>query len=389
MIRHLIKLVWNRKRKNALLTGEILLSFLILFAASSAIIYFFSLYKESKGFDHYNLWVVHMNNLNADDSVKTVTIHDNLRRDLEALPEVEAVSFTGANTPYSGNTWQYNSESNGVSLNTHYFLTDEQFANVLKMNIVEGRWFEEGDRNAKDALAVITKKIADELFKDTTAIGSVIPIENAKVIGVIDHYKYRGEFVPEFNSTFVLGKKYEPNFPNSTMMIKISEGVPPAFEEQVNELIQSVTGGWPFIIRHIDSARRLANKKIWIPMILIIAICLFLIFNVALGLFGVLWYNISYRKSEIGLRRAVGATTFNISIQLILEMILIATLGIIIGGFFAAQVPILKMFNVDSWIFIKAILISSVFIYLLVLICTLYPSAQAGIIQPATALHDE
>ncbi|MBA7556123.1 hypothetical protein ES705_48821 [subsurface metagenome] len=115
----------------------------------------------------------------------------------------------------------------------------------------------------------------------------------------------------------------------------------------------------------------------------------FLIFNSIAGLFGVLWYNISLRKSEIGLRVAVGASKSNIYKQFIGEMLVLATLGIIPGLIIAAQFPILKVFNIQPKVYIIAMLAATLLIYLLVTLCAILPSAQAAKIQPAIALHEE
>ncbi|HWZ02110.1 MAG TPA: FtsX-like permease family protein, partial [Mucilaginibacter sp.] len=115
----------------------------------------------------------------------------------------------------------------------------------------------------------------------------------------------------------------------------------------------------------------------------------FLIINVALGLFGVLWYNINQRRGEIGLRRAIGATGKSVSGQLVSESLLVATLSLIVGTFFAAQFPLLNVFNLQAGIYITAIILSIIFIYLLVLVCSLYPGKQAAAIYPAVALHEE
>jgi putative ABC transport system permease protein len=131
------------------------------------------------------------------------------------------------------------------------------------------------------------------------------------------------------------------------------------------------------------------NRVTYIPMIIFIIIASFLIINVALGLFGVLWYNISKRKSEIGLRRAIGASGVSVSYQLVAEAIILATISLGLGCFFAVQFPLLNVFNIPSSVYIIAILLSILFIYVLVLFCSLYPGRQAAAIRPAIALHEE
>jgi putative ABC transport system permease protein len=110
-----------------------------------------------------------------------------------------------------------------------------------------------------------------------------------------------------------------------------------------------------------------------VPLIILSIVAAFLIINVALGIFGVLWYNINKRRGEIGLRRAVGAPGSSVSAQLVSEAMILATLSLIIGAFFAVQFPLLNVFDLPASVYLIAMLLAVIFIYLLVLVCSLYP----------------
>ena len=115
-----------------------------------------------------------------------------------------------------------------------------------------------------------------------------------------------------------------------------------------------------------------------------------MITNVALGLFGVIWYNINRRKPEIGLRRALGAPSTTIYKQIIGEALALTTFGITIGSFFALQFPLLKIFGfIDNEVYFFAFVLSLLFIYIIVVVCALYPSHLAAKIHPAAALHED
>ena len=58
MTRHLLRLVWNRKRQNLLLVFEILLSFLVLFTLIWTGIAFASNWRQPLGFDIDRVWSV-------------------------------------------------------------------------------------------------------------------------------------------------------------------------------------------------------------------------------------------------------------------------------------------------------------------------------------------
>src|SRR5439155_27004632 len=120
-------------------------------------------------------------------------------------------------------------------------------------------------------------------------------------------------------------------------------------------------------MEHLTNKRKTINYLYLVPMIVLLIVAGFLIINVALGLFGVLWYNINKRRTEIGLRRAVVASGNSVSAQLVGEALILATLSLTIGSFFAIQFPLLNVFNLPAGVYLTAQGFAIVFIYLLVL----------------------
>ena len=60
MIRHLFKIVWNRKRSNFLVTVEIALSFLVVYAVFTFGAYYADNYSRPLGFSYENVWDVEL-----------------------------------------------------------------------------------------------------------------------------------------------------------------------------------------------------------------------------------------------------------------------------------------------------------------------------------------
>ncbi|MBX7183772.1 MAG: hypothetical protein K1Y01_01375, partial [Vicinamibacteria bacterium] len=58
MIRHLFRLIWNRKRANALVIAEIFVCFLVLFAVSTLSLYSWTNYHKPLGFAYENVFSV-------------------------------------------------------------------------------------------------------------------------------------------------------------------------------------------------------------------------------------------------------------------------------------------------------------------------------------------
>jgi putative ABC transport system permease protein len=146
---------------------------------------------------------------------------------------------------------------------------------------------------------------------------------------------------------------------------------------------------WVFELSYLKTLRKSMNQQTSIPSMVFSIVCGFFLLNVALGLFGVLTLNIAKRKDEIGLRRALGAPAPAITIHFVGEMLVIATLAVLIGLILAVQFPLLNVFDLEASVYVVGMLLATLTIYLLVTLCALYPSIQAARIQPATALHEE
>ena len=58
MIRHLFKLVWNRKRTNALIILEIFFAFLVLFIVGTLGIFLWDNIHQPLGFSSKDVWTV-------------------------------------------------------------------------------------------------------------------------------------------------------------------------------------------------------------------------------------------------------------------------------------------------------------------------------------------
>ena len=209
-----------------------------------------------------------------------------------------------------------------------------------------------------------------------------------KVIGVVEDMKVKGDYATPGYAVF---NRIDTGMFHwlSKIVIKVTPTADATFEGHLYKTMANYLKNANVEIEHLTNKRRTINYFSLVPMIVLLIVAAFLMINVALGLFGVLWYNINKRRGEIGLRRAVGATGKSVSGQLVAEAMILATFSLIIGSFFAIQFPLLNVFDVPAGVYLTALVLSILFIYLLVLLCSLYPGRQAAAIYPAVALHEE
>lgn len=393
MIRHLFKLIWNKKKQNFLLILEMLISFMVMFAVFTLVVYYYKNYNKPMGFDYKNVWVINYSNGNPENSKSNDSInifHESVKNMLKGMKEVEEVSFVSNNVPFSMNSSNNDVEYNKKRVLSNVYTAEDSYARTLNLKFVEGRWFSKADAATKSKPVVINYSLKQKLFGDEPAAGKLMGSENdrMRVIGVIEDMKDKGDFQEAGNSFFRRMDTSEMAWHNA-ILLKVSPNADASFESRLYKLLAKAIKNSTNEIEHLENKRENKNNMTLVPMIIMLVVASFLIINVALGLFGVLWYNINKRRGEIGLRRAVGAPGNSISGQLVGEALVLSTISLIIGSFFAVQFPLLNVFDLASSTYVVAIILSIIFIYVLVMICAFYPGKQAAAIYPAVALHEE
>jgi putative ABC transport system permease protein len=393
MFRHLFKLLWNKRKHNFLFLTEILISFLVTFAVFSYLTYYYQNYKRPIGLDYQRVWAIgYDNGTFTKDRDSLDMFYKNLINSLKAMPQVEEVSLTSGNYPYSDSFISTGLTHKGKSFNmVSNFAVGADYNKVWNISLTEGRWFLPEDAVSKNKTILINETLKNQMFGKGPAAGKLIgdfdDAAKMKVIGVVQDIKANGDFSPVSSAMFTRLDTAEYRY-TRTILLKVSASADATFEGTLYIFMANSTKG-AVEIRHVDEMRDARNERTYIPMIIFSIVACFLIINVALGLFGVLWYNINKRKSEIGLRRAIGASGNSVSAQLVYEALILATMSLTLGCFFAIQFPLLNVFDIPSSVYIISILLSIAFIYILVLACSLYPGRQAAGIHPAIALHEE
>lgn len=387
MIKHLFKLMWNKRKQNFLLMIEMLFSFLTLFVVFSLIVYYYRNYKKPMGFDFEQVWVVEYHNaLKTAPTDSLNRFYQTLRKTIQTLPEVRSAGYSAFNYPFSNGISEMGMTYEHQQIwHVNSYWVDENYKDVLRPTVVEGRWFNQTDMFGSNPM-VINATLKKTFFGNGPAVGK--RLQDRVVIGVVQDMKTGGDYVKVNPSVYSPLDTASFRWLN-ILLVRVAPGADAAFEGRLYKTITGVMKNSEVNIEHLSDNRIFVNRFNLAPLIVVIGVAVFLIINVALGLFGALWYNISKRRGEIGLRRAIGASGRSVSAQLVAEAMVLATFSLIVGVFFAIQVPLLNLFNVGTGVYVTAMVLDILFIYLLVLICSLYPGRQAAGIQPAVALHED
>lgn len=330
------------------------------------------------------------------DSVKFEKLNSIEKFIRTSYPEVISCSkVMGSSYPYS--YWISNTmiKVNDKDILFYTSRADSELKETLGIKLTEGRWIEESDKLSNIESVVINEKMRKELFGDNPAAGKIVIKKEwgdsigkrLKILGVIANLKKDGEFSMEPN--FAYSPNTSKHYNYSGIAMKFAGGLSSSFEARLIKDLSAFNRTYIFRLESLEKMRRQYIIRELSPIIIVGAIVIFLIVNVMLGLFGTLWLNISRRKPEIGLRRAVGSSSGTVLWQILGETYVLAVISMIFGLILTFQVFIFNIYNTPVSTLVQANVAAFLIILLLCTISALSPAKIAAGLKPAEALHEE
>jgi len=360
MLRHLLKLTWKRKSRNLMLSLEILLAFAIVFGVAAFALRYLQLYRMPLGFDSTNVW--------------SVTI------------QAAFASFE----PYAMSTYSGHKRRDGQApqVRIEMIEADDALAGVLGLDLVDGRWFSERDNGSAARPAVINRRMADAMFPGERAVGQQF-IDGGgtktpatyRVVGVLDEFRAKGELATPVNFAFLRFEAGKTEEDVRTIVLKVKPGTQRDFETRLNRRLKLIRNDWTYRITPLSTLRKTMLHTGAMPLVVVSVIAAFMLVMVAFGLFGALWQNRTARIPEIG----------QIYRQIVLEQFMLSSIAIALGLALLVQLPLTGVLGESlNWtVFALAAGLSMLIIYLLSLLCALYPGWRASRLSPTEALHYE
>ncbi len=253
--------------------------------------------KRDLGYDTNNLIMVTANN----DAAKNYEV---LKNSLLASGLIEAVNVTSLPVSdifgfTSGVRWVGAPEDPNLVIG--FLGTGENFTNIMKAKMIEGRDFKAGDSSV-----VMFNKEAIRVMKLKNPIGSTITWggREKRITGIIDDLIMTSPFA----LPIPLMISYEPNWVGS-INIRVKEG---ADVKKAVALIESnykkYIPEYPFEYKFADTTfnDKFSNEQLIARLAFLFASLA--IFICCLGLFGLVSFSIERRTKEIGIRKILGAS---------------------------------------------------------------------------------
>jgi len=275
-----------------------------------------------------------------------------------------------------------------------------QYQWVRNLETVAGRFFDENDDRARSKVAVITLNLAIRLYGSAdSAVGREIRLEGLPFI-VVGVFKERVDTFgqSEISEETILIPYTVARFFTSTDAVKQlffsvadSREVPRASEQIVKVLKSRHRPESVYKVDNLTELLSVAGKtaNALTTVLLLVSVLTLLVSGV--GIMNIMLATVTSRIREIGVRKAVGATSHEIRAQFLAEAMMISlgggTVGIIVGLALPFSLRFLTDYRVpvSGWSVIIAVLVSSI---VGVLFGTV-PAARAARLDPVESLRYE
>lgn len=359
-----------------------------------------SLIARESGVDEANSFSVWSNGFSEDFNNKD-TIMEDLRQ-IRSLPAVKNATTINA-IPISGGGWsmglQVESGEGKDSTGTAVYMVDQHGIETLELSLVAGRNFTEQEMRFRDgtedgwpANIIISEALANKMFPDIDAaqtLGKSVFIDNIQpiqIIGIVD--KIQAPWIGWSDlENVMLSPEYYAFNKDTRYFVRAQDGMRDEAMRDVEEylaqrsnerLVRDMT---PFTqVREDSYGFHSAMIKI------LTTVMITLVIITGMGIIGLASFNVNRRKKQIGTRRALGATQWNIVRYFMLENFLITSVGVLVGAALSVGLNILLVnffeLNRIQWYYIP---IGMICLWLLGQVAVYGPAKKAASIPPAMA----
>ena len=416
MLKHIITIIKNERKQNIGLWIELLIVSVFLWYIVDNVYVTLNNYNKPLGFDTEHTYIMHLGYLNDNSprylkDISTEEGVDNILTALERIkqnPMIEAASISQNSSPHIGSNSSRNIFRDTLQTRQYNLvrMVTPDFFKVFKYESVNGS-SDELVQSLVRGDFVIAEGVAQELFaKDESPVGEKLSfsLEDDKfTVGAVsktvryDNFSNWNNYV-----AYPLDNETLENFSNQwVIFLEYCVRVKPEedydfinrFRKDMTQQLQ-IGNFYLSDIKYIPDNKKAYQKDDINDLKMKMYVVLFLLVNIFLGVTGIFWFRTQHRRSEIGLRIAIGDTPKQVLSKYITEGLLLLG-ATIIPSMIAIYViyrnellnTYLMKFTVDR--FFIGFIITYTLLAAMIVLGILIPARKAVKVPPAEALRDE
>jgi predicted permease len=338
--------------RRGLIVGEVALSAVLLVCAGLLLKSLNRLERVDPGFQPRNVLAIRLSPFKPGSAQQRIeAASEYFRRVIATIAQVPGVVAVGATdglpyTPDSADRPSYNMEVRGagsVERAGHAYRgpgsvidITPQYFEAMGIPLIEGRAFNDQDQSKSEKVIILSERAARFLFPGGSPIGGQVRHNTngmadpwSRVVGVVGNVRYKADEKSEGMEMYYPSSQWE--FESAYVAIRF-QGSPAGFENAIRQTVTSVdaeTG-----IDEMKTMDALMNETLWQQRSWGFVLAGFAgttLLLAAVGLYGVMAYSVSLRRTEIGIRAALGATPQTLFGEVTREGVSLAAAGAAIG----------------------------------------------------------
>ena len=423
MILHIFKIIWNERRTNSWIALEFVLVFTVLWFCTDFLYDMAKRYLQDTGYDIKHTYTVRFGSkstmpgwLEEREKKEEETEYQDAMTIVDRIKKyhgVESVSLSESAVPYefSYSAGGYLINSDTVNTQMSRKKVTASFFDVFKIKPVSGQLF--SDDNLTEGVIISSM---DGKFLEKHPISEVTSIKDGwdsdhknsmQVIGIVNTPRTNYINNP-MNSLFIGLKKEEVNILFNQVALRVSPEADVNFTEKFMKDMREQLNVGEYYLTSIESGESILRTAASLfgnsnNVKSTLSITVFLLVNIFLGIIGTFWFLTQSRRSEIGLRIALGSSKRKVTGWIISETLIILLVTSVIATIICINVSMTDLLQsmglpvvhrpedapVD---YLQHILNYGITFGVLALIsvgAVWYPASQAAKVQPADALRDE
>ncbi|MEO7415240.1 MAG: ABC transporter permease [Opitutaceae bacterium] len=272
------------------------------------------------------------------------------------------------------------------------------YLETLRIPLREGRWFNASDTNTSRPVYVVDQEFAERYFSGRSAVGQHLtfggppPKEEdwPEIIGVVGNVRHNG--VEEKSGNPFLYQPLEQTPAGELSVLVRSSRAVPELLALVRAKIAAIDPALPVFkagAMNTVISTRLNNRRA--IMLLLASFAGIALLLSAIGIYGVLAYDVSQRTREIGIRGAIGATKEQVVSMILKQGLWKTGIGLVFGLLVAlacSRFMTSFLFEVKPTDPIAYVAVTSILLVVAILASYL-PARRAARIDPIIALRSE
>ena len=274
----------------------------------------------------------------STDAQKTAWLNDVLQR-ARSIPGVSAAGITDALPLGKNRTWGADPKGKtyppGQYPSAFVRMVTDGYLKSMGMSLKQGRDLTERDTPDSPPVMLINETMARNLWPGENPIGKIVLGDCAKerqVVGVVSDVRHMALEKDSGNEMYIPMRQCPDSLARGELVLR--SGIPvrslgTAVEASLRPIAPDLPeGGMRPLTQLVDRA---VSPRRFI-VLLLTGFAGFALVLASLGIYGLISYSVNRRTQEIGIRMALGASTFDVQSRIVYGTLALAGLGIVTGA---------------------------------------------------------